>query len=91
MLSDHCVMDQWIKQSEFEHILDNWRTGVDGIETSMGRVWWEHRTVGPRPAQEPADFVAISFAEWNFRISEYEMQQIEQEYQRQFNNTNHWD
>jgi hypothetical protein len=91
MLSEHCVMDRWMTLSEFDTIMCNWKQGVEGMETSMGRVWWSHRPFGPRPAQEPADFVAVSFAEWNFRLTTAAMIELEKEYHRQCNTINHWD
>lgn len=91
MISPHCVLTKWISLQDFEYICDNWQTGVEGIETDMGRVWWSHRNTGPRPECKPADFVAVSFSDWNFRISTEFMRQLEQEFRRQLNSKNHWD
>lgn len=91
MLSPHCVMGRWISIEDFGYICENWRTGVEGIETDMGRVWWSHRDCGPRPECLPADFVAISFNDWDFRISTEFMQQLEHTFHQQLTGENHWD
>jgi hypothetical protein len=91
LVSPHCVITRWTSLADFKYICDNWRTGVEGLETNMGRIWWSHRDVGPRPECQPADFVAISFGDWNFRIGTEFMKSLEQEFYRQLNSQNHWD
>ena len=63
--------------------------GFKGIETWMGKTWWELRTCGPRPEQLPANFVAISFKDWNFRITLEFMEELSKEYTRQLAGTMH--
>lgn len=91
LISAHCVRDIWMSIEHFKHICDNWRTGVSGLETDAGKFWWEHRTCGPRPECEPADFVAISWSDWNFRISTAFMKELVDEFNNQITMSNHWD
>lgn len=91
LVTSACVITRWISLKDFQYICDNWRTGVQGLETNMGRVWWSHRDTGPRPECMPADFVAISFGDWNFRISTEFMTQLESTFRQQLNQENHWD
>lgn len=91
LITPACVMDKWVSIDQFDYICKNWQPGVNGLETDNGRVWWEHRTVGPRPECLPADFVAISWGEWNFRISTDAMTQLSQEFYQQLGQKNHWE
>lgn len=91
LVSPNCTVDAKMSISEFQFICDNWLTRFDGIETQGGKFWWEHRTCGPRPACIPADFVAISWSDWNFRISTEFMQKLVNEFNKQLSCTNHWD
>lgn len=90
-VTETCVFRKWIKQEQFQYIMDNWREGVEGYETDMGKVWWSHRDRGPRPLCPPADFVAIDFGDWSFRITTKEMEELEKEFERQKITKNHWD
>ena len=90
-ITDRCVLNKHMSLSNFEYIINNWQTGVEALETDMGRVWWELRTVGPRPNREPADFVAINFGEWSFRLTIDEMQKLMLDFNTQINSVNHWD
>lgn len=91
MISPGCVINKDMSIADFQTICDDWRTGVEGLETDMGKVWWSHRRFGPRPDMNPADFVAISFNDWNFRITTQEMEQLVETFNYQLNNKNHWD
>lgn len=90
-ISDTCVLNKFISIEDFQYICNNWRNGVNGLETNMGKVWWEHRTSGPRPKCESADFVSINFGDWSFRITTLEMEQLVQEFNIQLIAKNHWD
>ena len=91
LIAPHCVRDIWMSISHFQHICDNWQTGVAGLETDAGKFWWEHRQHGPRPECQPADFVAISWSDWNFRISTRCMFALVDEFKQQLKAVNHWD
>lgn len=92
-ISDNCVWNEWITIEHFHYICDNWNKGdgVQGLETNMGKVWWEHRDRGPRPECKPEDFVAIDFSDWSFRISTQDMKDLVKEFYMQLSNKNHWD
>ena len=91
MVTPRCVINDFMLIEHFQYICDNWRTGVEGLETDMGKIWWSHRRFGPRPVMDPADFVAISFKDWNFRITSEEMERLVDTFHYQLNNKNHWD
>ena len=90
-VSDYMVVNLHISQEDMEHILQHWRTGVHGLETGSGRVWWYHKDRGPRPHCIPADYVSIDFLHYNFRISVHTMLQLQDSYNYQKNNHIHWD
>lgn len=90
-ISDNCVYSDMMTLSQFQYIIDNWQQGHEGIETSMGKVYWERRRLGPRPEQAPCDFVAINFFKWCFRITTEEMFEVEKDFYRQLKGKNHWD
>ena len=92
-ISDNCVWNEWISIEHFQYICNNWNKedGVQGLETNMGRVWWEHRNCGPRPECKPADFVAIDFSDWSFRISTDDMHSLVADFNTQLTTKNHWD
>lgn len=91
-ISSNCVYSDWISIKDFTNICTNWKQGFeDGIETAMGKVFWEHRNCGPRPYREPADYVAIEFNDWSFRISTQEMIELVSEFNTQLTSKNHWD
>lgn len=77
-INENCVITKPFTLSEFTNIIDNWKTGVSGLETEdAGRIWWEYRDCGPRPDCEPMEFVAINVQGFSFRISVEEMERIE--------------
>jgi hypothetical protein len=82
-VSDTCVITEQLSIDHFQHIVDNWKEGVDGLETWMGKVWWELRNCGPRPEMNPAEFVAINFSVWNFRITVSDMEDVITSYNKQ--------
>lgn len=93
LVNEYTVVNKRFTLQEMETIVDNWRSpGVSGLETEdSGRIWWEHRDVGPRPECPPANFVAISIQGWNFRLTVEEMEQFVEDYKYQIVNKNHWD
>lgn len=91
LITPTCVLDKWVSIDQFDHICKNWNTGVCGLETDGGRVWWEYRTAGPRPECKPAAFVAISWGEWNFRLSVGFMEQLSNTFYQQLSGKNYWD
>ena len=67
-ISDYTVLNERVSIQDMDIICKEWNNGgVNGIETWMGKVFWEERKFGPRPKCEPASFVAISFGKWNYR------------------------
>lgn len=92
-VNDYCTVNKRFTIDEMRQIVDNWRDpGVSGLETEdAGRIWWEYRDCGPRPACEPAEFVAVSIQGWNWRLTVAEMQELVDTFHFQLNNTNHWD
>ena len=90
-ISDSCVHTDKMSIAHFEQIASDWKIGVSGLETWMGKVWWEYRKCGPRPEQIPAEFVAISFSNWHFSISVSDMEDLVAEFELQQNNVNMWD
>lgn len=91
-MSDSMVITDRISIAHMDTICKEWNNGgVNGLETNMGRVWWEHRNCGPRPECKPANFVAITFGQFNFRLKVTEMEELVKEYKRQKTTKNHWD
>lgn len=90
-ISDYCALTKNMSMQNFQYICDNWKKGVQGLETSAGKFYWYHSDTGPRPECEPADFVAINFGDWSFRISTNEMEDLVEEFHLQCNTKMHWD
>lgn len=83
-ISDTAVFKSAFTIAEFEYIINNWRTGVEGYRTEMaGRIFWGYRDCGPRPDCEPMEFVAISIKGYEFRISVDGMEDAERQFQAQ--------
>jgi|TARA_R110002050_G_scaffold266391_2_gene407745 hypothetical protein len=91
-LSEQAVFTDRVSIKDMEIICQEWNNGgVNGIETWMGKVYWEERKVGPRPDCKPASFVAIQFNKWNFRLTIKEMEDVINEFNKQLKGDNHWD
>jgi len=91
-LSEQAVFTDRLSIKDMEIICQEWNNGgVNGIETWMGKVYWEERKVGPRPDCKPASFVAIQFNKWNFRLTIKEMEDVINEFNKQLKGDNHWD
>jgi len=91
-LSEQAVFTDRVSIPDMHIICKEWNNGgINGIETWMGKVFWEERTVGPRPECNPASFVAIQFNKWNFRLTIEEMEDTIYEFNKQLNGENHWD
>lgn len=91
-LSDSATFNEKISITHMNMVVKEWNNGgFVGIETWMGKLWWELRTCGPRPEQIPADFVAISFKNWNFRLTVEFMEELVKEYKKQLAGTLHMD
>jgi len=91
-LSDNAVFTDRLSIPDMHIICKEWNNGgVNGIETWMGKVFWEERNVGPRPECKPASFVAIQFNKWNFRLTIEEMEDTIDQFKRQLTGKNHWD
>ena len=81
-ISDYAVITERVSIQDMDIICKEWNNGgVNGIETWMGKVFWEERKFGPRPKCEPASFVAIAFAKWNFRITVHAMESLVLDYE----------
>ena len=90
--SDNAVFTDRLSIPDMHIICNEWDNGgVNGIETWMGKVFWEKRDCGPRPDCKPADFVSIQFNKWNFRLTIEEMNNLVKEFNKQLNSANHWD
>ena len=91
-VSDNLTFNEKISITHMNMVMSEWNNGgFKGIETWMGKTWWELRTCGPRPEQLPANFVAISFKDWNFRITVEFMEELIKEYTKQLAGTIHLD
>jgi len=90
-ITDYCNYHREMTIEDFQYICDNWRAGVDGLETKGGKFYWYYSDCGPRPEQVPAQFVQINIASWSFRISVQEMLSLVDEFNYQLNNHMHWD
>lgn len=94
LITESVVYKVMFTQEEFDYIADNWNVddGVQGLETdSCGRVWWERRTVGPRPDCETCDHVVIGIGDYNFRFETAIVEDIFEQYAYQKANKMHWD
>ena len=81
-ISDYAVITERVSIQDMDIICKEWNNGgVNGIETWMGKVFWAERKFGPRPKCEPASFVAIAFAKWNFRITVHAMESLVLDYE----------
>jgi hypothetical protein len=85
-ISDRAVITEKVSIADMQIICKEWNNGgVNGIETWMGKVFWEERSFGPRPEMKPASFVAIQFSSWNFRITVEEMKTLVADFEGQLN------
>jgi hypothetical protein len=76
---------------DFQYICDNWREGVDGLETKGGKFYWYYSDCGPRPECPPSKHVQINVSSFSFRISVPTMEALVEEFNYQLNNKMHWD
>lgn len=91
-VSDTMVYTDRISIEHMDIVCQEWNNGgVKGLETWMGKLWWELRDCGPRPECKPAYFVSINFSNYNFRLKVDEMEQLVEEYHQQKSGENHWD
>lgn len=94
MITEHVVLKCEFTEKEFDFICENWNVddGVQGLRTEHnGKIWWEHRTVGPRPICVDCDHVVIDIRDFNFRIDTNVMENVVKEYNFQKLNKTHWD
>ena len=90
-ITDYVNFHREMSIEHFQYICDNWRTGVEGLETKNGKYFWYYSDCGPRPECVPAKFVQINVGGWSFRISVLEMESVVEEFNYQKNNKMHWD
>ena len=88
------VLKTKFTQEEFDKIESDWKIedGIQGLKTEYnGKIWWERRTVGPRPECIDCDLVAIDINDFNFRFETKYIEAMCEEYNIQKNNQQHWD
>lgn len=90
-VTDYCAIHRHMSIYNFQYICENWLKGVEGLETEEGKWYWYYSPCGPRPEQEPCEFVGINFGEWSFRINVQQMMALVDTFQFQMNNKMHWD
>ena len=94
MITEYVVLKCEFTEKEFDYICENWNVedGVQGLRTEHnGKIWWERRIVGPRPACHECDHVVVDIRDFNFRIETQDMEDVVREYYFQKNNAMHWD
>ena len=90
-VTDYFNVGRHFTIEQFQHICDNWRTGVEGLETKSGRIYWYLSKSGPRPEQVPCQFVQVNTGPFSLRFSVKEMEELVAEFEHQKNNKMHWD
>ena len=94
LMTENLVLKTKFTQEEFDHIECNWNIddGVQGLKTEYnGRIWWERRTVGPRPECIDCDHVAIDIRDFTFRFETKDIEEMFKEYNAQKIRRQHWD
>jgi len=94
IITENVVLKTIFTQAEFDFIQANWKIedGVQGLKTQHnGRIWWERRTVGPRPDCIDCDHVAIDIRDFNFRFETKDIEAMFEEYNTQKTTQQHWD
>ena len=94
MITEYVVLKCEFTEKEFDYICEHWNVddGVQGLRTEHNhKIWWERRTVGPRPDKKDCDHVVIDVRDFNFRIETQDMEDVVREYYFQKNNAMHWD
>ena len=94
LITENLVLKTEFTELEFDTIRSMWNIndGVQGLRTEHnGKIWWERRTVGPRPDEIDCDHVVIDIKDFNFRFETKDIENMFEEYQFQKNNTMHWD
>lgn len=94
LITENLVLKTKFTQEEFDKIESDWKIedGIQGLKTEYnGKIWWERRTVGPRPECIDCDHVAIDINDFNFRFETKDIEAMFEEYNIQKNNQQHWD
>ena len=94
LITSNVVLKTEFTELEFDTIRSIWNVndGVQGLETQHnGKIWWEHRTVGPRPDEVECDHVVIDIRDFNFRFETSDIENMFKEYLFQKENTMYWD
>ena len=94
LITDSLVLKTEFTKKEFDTIESTWNIddGVQGLRTIQnGKIWWEHRTVGPRPECIECDHVVIDIKDFNFRFETKDIENMFKEYNEQKNNLQYWD
>ena len=87
-ITDQVVFKAEFTEQEFDYISMHWNVddGVQALETEhSGKIWWEHRTVGPRPDEVECDHVVIELKGYNFRFDTQDIRDMFVEYSKQKN------
>ena len=90
-VTDYFNIGRHMSKEHFQYICDNWRTGVEGLETKSGKYYWYLSHLGPRPEQVPCKFVQVNTGPFSLRFSVKEMEELVEEFEYQKNNKMHWD
>ena len=93
MITESVVLKTEFTEKEFDYICENWNVddGVQGLRTEHnGKIWWERRTIGPRPTCVDCDHVVIDVRDFNFRIDTDVMENVVKEYSFQKANQVYW-
>lgn len=93
-ITEQVVLKTEFTKQEFDYINKHWdvEDGVQGLETRHnGKIWWEHRTVGPRPDEVECDHVVIEIKGYNFRFDTKDVVEMFMQYNHQKENTMYWD
>lgn len=90
-VTDYFNIGRQMSKEHFQYICDNWRTGVEGLETKSGKYYWYLSNSGPRPEQVPCKFVQVNTGPFSLRFSVKEMEELVEDFEYQKNNKMHWD
>lgn len=90
-VTDYMNIGRSMSEEHFQYICDNWREGVEGLETKSGKYYWYLSKSGPRPEQVPCEFVQINTGPFSFRISVKQMEELVAEFDKQKITKMHWD
>jgi len=92
--NDSLVIEYRLTIKELQHIVDNWRTGVD-FTTDYNCWCIEYKLHGPRPERKYSPYVRLSVnhtdCKFHYRLTYDDMLELERDFSYQLNNDMYWE